>query len=260
MVGVAVIVGATIASKTFFTTKVYFAFLTAFLVCGAGNVINDYFDFEIDRINNPARPLPSGKISRRAAHVYALSLFAAGVALSILINEFALLIAAFNSTLLYTYAWKIKRSGGIGKNLTVSYLVASPFLFGGIAVGRAFVTLILVLLAGLANTGREILKDVEDLEGDRRFIKTLPVEMGVEKSALLASAFILAAVLISPLPYILGVLSRNYLIAVVLADAVFIYAALKFLKSRNAESAREAQKLVKLGMFFGLLAFLAGNL
>lgn len=256
MAGVAVIVGAAIASETFFTTKVYLAFLAAFLVCGAGNVINDYFDFEIDKINNPARPLPSGKISLRAAHFYALGLFAFGILLSIFINKPALLIAAFNSALLYSYAWKIKKSGGIKKNLTVSYLVASPFLFGGVVVGNALVTFLLALLAGLANTGREIIKDIEDLKGDKKFIKTLPMEIGVEKSAVLASAFIGAAVIISPLPYLLGILSANYLPAVALADAIFVYVALKL---KNIE-AREAQKLVKLGMFLGLAAFLAGNL
>lgn len=256
MAGIAVIVGAAVASETFFTTDVYLAFMIAFLVCGAGNVINDYFDFEIDRINNPSRPLPSGKISLGAAQLYALGLFAVGVLLSTSINRAALLIAAFNSVLLYVYAWRIKKSGGISKNFTVSYLVASPFLFGGVVVGNASVALLLALLAGLANTGREIIKDIEDLEGDRKFIKTLPVEIGIEKSATLASTFILTAVIISPLPYILGILSINYLAAVALADAIFVYAALK-LRSKRA---REAQKLVKLGMLFGLVAFLAGGL
>jgi geranylgeranylglycerol-phosphate geranylgeranyltransferase len=256
MAGTAVIVGATIASETFSTAEVYLAFLVAFLVCGAGNVINDYFDFEIDKINNPSRPLPSGKISLRVAHLYALGLFMFGIALCIFINKYALLLAAFNSFLLYLYAWKIKKSGSIEKNFTVSYLVASPFLFGGVAVENASVTLLLALLAGLANTGREIIKDIEDLEGDKKIIKTLPVEIGVEKSAVLASTFILAAVLISPLPYVFGILSINYLVAVALADAVFVYAALNL----KGKKAREAQKLVKLGMFFGLVAFLAGSL
>lgn len=256
MAGAAVIVGATVASETFFTAKVYLAFLVAFLVCGAGNVINDYFDFEIDKINNPARPLPSGKISLRAAHFYALGLFILGVALCIFINKYAMLLAAFNSFLLYLYAWKIKKSDGINKNFTVSYLAASPFLLGGIAVGNALVTFLLALLAGLANTGREIIKDIEDLEGDKKFIKTLPMTIGVESSAALASAFICAAVLISPLPYLLGILSVNYIKTVALADVVFVYVALK-LKDMAAGG---AQRLVKVGMLLGLAAFLAGNL
>lgn len=255
MAGTAVIIGAAVASETFFTTDVYLAFLVAFLVCGAGNVINDYFDFEIDRINNPSRPLPSGKISLSAAQLYALGLFVSGVALSIFINKYALLIAAFNSLLLYLYAWKIKKTGGISKNFTVSYLVASPFLFGGVAAGNALVTLLLALLAGLGNAGREIIKDIEDLEGDKKFIKTLPMTIGIEKSAAVAGTFILTAVIISPLPYMLGILSVNYLPAVALADVIFVRAALK-LKNKRVQ---EAQRLVKVGMLFGLAAFLAGS-
>jgi len=162
MAGVAVIIGAMIASTTFFTMPVLFATLAAFLICGAGNVINDYFDYEVDKINNPTRALPSGKISLSRAYAYSILLFFIGILISYTVNVYALMIAVVNSSLLYLYPWKVKGGGGISKNLVVSYLVASPFLFGGVSAGETAewrATLIFVLLAFFANTAREIIKD-----------------------------------------------------------------------------------------------------
>lgn len=258
MAAVAVVVGAAIASKEPLGFSIVLAALIVFLVCGAGNAINDYFDFEIDRINNPSRPLSSGRMSLGFAHAYSLALFALGIALSVLINPLALLLAVFNSSLLYLYAMKIKKRGGAGKNFTVSYLVASPFLFGGIAVGEPLVTLLLVLLAGLANTSREIIKDIQDYEGDKAFIATLPSNIGIENAARLASFALFLTIALSPLPYFLGILTFNYILVVVPANTLFLWVILKFLRNpvRNCKS---TQRLIKVGMALGLAAFLAGS-
>jgi geranylgeranylglycerol-phosphate geranylgeranyltransferase len=261
MVAIAVIIGATIASERVFTTDVFLALFAAFLICGAGNTINDYFDFEIDRINNPKRPIPAGKISLRAAYIYALSLFVVGVVLSFFIRyKLAFAIALFNSALLYVYAWNVKKRGGVEKNIAVSYLVASPFLFGGIAVGNPAVTLFLVLCAAFANVGREVIKDIEDYEGDKRFANTLPIKIGFRASAKIAGLFILLAILISPLPYLLNLLSFYYLVVVALADIIFIYVIADFLLNITPEKAGKTQKLIKAAMIIALLAFFIGSI
>lgn len=254
----AVLMGISIASQKFTQGSFLVAFI-AFVICGAGNVINDYFDFEIDKINSPRKPLPSGMISLRRAYLYAAFLFAGGVVCSVFINIYVLSLAVFNSALLYAYSWKIKPAGGIGKNITVSYLVASPFVFGGMAAGNALVTVLLALLAGVANTAREIVKDIEDYEGDRKFAKTLPYAIGFEKSAGLAAAFVLAAVALSPLPYVAHIMSARYLAAVMFADLIFLASILYFLRSVSVERAGETQNLIKLGMMLGLVAFFIGS-
>ena len=258
MAAVAVVVGAAIASQEPLAPLIALAGLIVFLICGAGNAINDYFDFEIDRINNPSRPLPSGMMPLSFAHVYSLALFALGTALSVFINPLALLLAAFNSLLLYLYAMKIKKRGGIGKNFTVSYLVASPFLFGGIAVGEPLVTLLLVLLAGLANTSREIIKDIQDYGGDKAFIATLPSKIGIENAAKLASLVLFLTIATSPLPYFLGILNFNYILVLVPANALFLWVSITFLRNPMG-NAKSTQRLIKIGMALGLAAFLAGN-
>jgi len=258
MAGIAVVVGVVIAAEDPLTPVVYLAALVAFLICGAGNVVNDYFDYEIDKINNPRRPLPSGRLSLDKAYNYALLLFILGVLLGVLINPWAFLLAALNSCLLYLYAKSIKKKGGAGKNITVSYLVASPFLFGGVVAGEPIVTMLLVLLAGIANTSREIIKDIQDYKGDRDFIATLPAKIGIENSAKLASLVLLLTIIVSPLPYYLGVLGFNYILLVVPVDALFLGVAINFLRDPLG-SAKGTQRLIKLGMALGLAAFLAGN-
>lgn len=259
MAGVAVIAGVAIASGNPLSGTSLLGFAVAFLVCGAGNIVNDYYDYEIDRINNPYRPLPSGRMSRYAAHGYAIGLFLLGVALAIIISLPAFLLASLNASLLYLYASSIKRRGGVSKNLAVSYLVASPFLFGGLVADNTPATLLLVILAGLANTSREIIKDIQDYEGDKAFVKTLPAKMGIHGSAKLASAVLILAIALSPLPYLLGLLSRYYLYLVLPADALFLMAIPRFLRSPVTHAAA-TQRLLKLGMALALGAFLLGSL
>lgn len=260
MAGIAVLVGALIASKTLFPGEILLAVVAASLICGAGNVINDYFDVGIDRINNPQRAIPSGRISPKAAYFHALMLFLFGNVFAAFINLYAILLALFNSVLLYLYAWKIKRRGGIGKNITISYLVASLVIFGGIAAGNPGITILLAVLAGLVNTGREVVKDIEDLKGDRKLAETLPKHIGPRKASLVAALFIMSAVVVSPLPYTMDILGIRYLAALVLADLVFVYSAAVLIRDSSHSSAKKTQRLIKSGMLLGLIAFLVGSL
>jgi geranylgeranylglycerol-phosphate geranylgeranyltransferase len=237
------------------------ATFAAFVICGAGNIINDYYDFEIDKVNRPERPLPSGRMGPRTAFVYALVLFCAGVSISATINTAALGLASFNSVLLYAYAWKVKARGGLTKNFVVSYLVASPFLFGGIVtMGNLWVVLIFVVCAFLVNTAREILKDIEDYEGDMGFVETLPMKVGLNQAFFIAGFFAVTAVVISPLPGVLGLLKNwsAYLVLIFITDAIIFYPFLK-VKMADQENARWAQKILKKGMVMALVAFFLGT-
>ncbi len=259
MAAFAVGVGIQISGVTLGFYRILLAALVAYIICGFGNVINDYFDYEIDRINRPSRPLPSGRISLRSAHFYAILLLTSGNFLAVALGKAALALAVFNSIMLYLYAWKIKKRGGLLKNVVVSYLVASPFLYGGIVSGKPESTLLLAALAGLANTSREIVKDIEDLKGDSSFAKTLPSRIGVRRSSLLAALFLISALAISPIPYTTKLLGIYYIPAVVITDLIFLSAIFELLKFKET-LASKIQKRIKIGMLFGLLAFLTGNI
>jgi geranylgeranylglycerol-phosphate geranylgeranyltransferase len=230
-------------------------FVAVFLVAAGGNVINDYFDITIDWINKPRRALPSGLITQRSALLYGITLTLFGVAAALFINPLCLGLAMLNALLLLIYSWKLKRSALVG-NLLVGYLTGSVFLFGGAAVSSVFLPGLLFLSAMLAITSREIVKDVEDLPGDKRAgASTLPIRYGVARSLALGTFFMLAAVAISPLPFVTSMLGFAYLGIVIVADLILLYGVSL---SRSAPS--RASMIIKYGMLAVLLAYIVGGI
>jgi geranylgeranylglycerol-phosphate geranylgeranyltransferase len=262
MAGLAAVIGGFIAYSAAPAPLLWLlpVFLTVFLVTGAGNAINDYFDAGIDAINRPDRPIPSGRITKESAYSFSIALFAAGVIISYFIglSRIPFFIAAFNSLLLYFYAFSLKRKVFVG-NLSVAYLTGSTFLFGGAAFGEKGmrVTLVLFFLSMLATLGREIVKSIEDIDGDRKEgASTLPIRIGENPAAYAACTFGILAVILSPLPYLMNLFNAPYLYVVGIADALFLYAVVLILKKNPSASS----KYFKIAMFFALLAFIAGSI
>ena len=105
--GLAAIVAYLIDTGTVIPESLLLFFIVA-LITAAGNVINDFFDAEIDAINRPDRPIPSGAVSRGAARGFAVMLFLAGILVSFFTNPLCIGIAIFNVLLLIAYAAKLK--------------------------------------------------------------------------------------------------------------------------------------------------------
>jgi geranylgeranylglycerol-phosphate geranylgeranyltransferase len=232
-------------------------FLVVFMVSGAGNAINDYFDVRIDSINRPERPIPSGRIKLKEAFYFSYSLFALGTLLAFLINPICGVIALFNSLLLIFYAKTLKGTPLLG-NLSIGYLTGSTFLFGASVFGFGGLKAlsVLFLLAALAITAREIVKDIEDMEGDRmEGADTLPLRIGARKAGYLAGFIGLLAVLLSPIPYFMDLVGSNYLYLVFLADLGFFAGIYQILIRDNPT---KSSKMFKIAMFFALIAFIAG--
>jgi geranylgeranylglycerol-phosphate geranylgeranyltransferase len=221
---------------------------------GAGNAINDYFDRDIDAINQPNRPIPRGAVSPRSALVFCLVLFGGAVVSALVLPVLAIGIAVVNLLALVVYTTFFKGTPGLG-NLVVSYLVGSTFLFGGAAVGNAEASVVLFALAALSTVSREIIKDVEDIEGDRQEgLNTLPVAIGERRSVVLAAGALVVAVLASPIPFVLDIFGVVYLVAVVPADLVMLYAAYE-----GFDDPAASQSHLKYGMFLAAAAFIAGR-
>jgi len=229
-------------------------FIIVFLITGAGNAVNDYFDREIDAINRPERPIPSGRVKPMAALRWSLALFAVGCTLAWRLNWICFAIAIVNSVLLYFYARNLKATPLAG-NLTVAYLTGSTFIFGGATLGLdgAKAMVFPAILSGMVTVSREIEKAVEDMEGDLKGgARTLPIMVGAKPSSYLAAALTLAAL---PLSFLIP-LGRAYLAVVAVADLLLIFALTKTVKG----DATGAQRALKMGMTVALIAFLAGAL
>ncbi|RQG87090.1 geranylgeranylglycerol-phosphate geranylgeranyltransferase [Natrarchaeobius halalkaliphilus] len=224
------------------------------LAVGAGNAINDYFDREIDRINQPNRAIPRGAVSPGSALGFSIVLFVAAVAVALTLPWLAVAIAAVNLVALIAYTEFFKGLPGLG-NALVAYLVGSTFLFGGAAVGEIGPSIVLFVLAALATLTREIIKDVEDIEGDReQGLNTLPIAIGERRALQVATALLVVAVLASPIPYLHEDFGIAYLLVVIPADAVMLSAVITSFDDPTA-----AQSRLKYGMFLAALAFIIGR-
>lgn len=227
------------------------------LAVGAGNAINDYFDREIDRINQPDRAIPRGAVSPRGALAFSALLFAGAVALALVLPRLAIGIAAVNLLALVAYTEVFKGLPGLG-NALVAYLVGSTFLFGAAAVGESGEigsAVVLFVLAAVATLTREIIKDVEDVDGDREEgLNTLPIAIGERRALTVAVGLLAVAVVASPLPFLRGHFGVSYLLVVVPADAIMLAAAYE-----SFEDPTIGQSHLKYGMFLAALAFIVGR-
>jgi geranylgeranylglycerol-phosphate geranylgeranyltransferase len=221
------------------------------LFVGAGNSMNDYFDVETDRIAHSSRPLPKGTISKKVALYSALIMFAVCVALSIFLNLMSFLIVILAVLVMVGYEVKLKDVGLAG-NMMIALLVFGLFEFAGSTVELWEQTVVLASLAGLATLGREIVKDVEDMAGDVAR-KTLPKAIGAKKAGYVAIAPTIAAVALSPIPFLQDQLTYLYLIVVAVADALFIYGC-----AAQFKNPKRGQKIYKWAMVVALLAFAVG--
>ncbi len=242
-----------------FTMAAFLACFVVFIVTGGGNAINDYFDHKIDAINKPKRPIPSGRISLKAAGTYSLALFAVGIIVAFTINFLLGMIAFLSSLLMIYYAYSLKTKCLIG-NLSVSFLTGLCFVFGGIAVGEIMTSVFLGSYAFLMTMAREIVKDMEDVEGDKKEgAKTLPIIYGMKLSSILAATFMIIASITSPVLYFIGIFNILYLAVLFVAIVVFLIDAASILKDQSIENTAKVSKRIKIGMSITFLAFAVGS-
>lgn len=146
----AVLVGAFI-SKFYNPSYILLASVIVFLFTGASNVLNDYFDYEIDKINRPKRILPQKKISLKNALYYSIILFAIPSVLVFFLSLNNILLFFFNLLITVAYSWRVKGIPLIG-NLSISWLAASAFLFGSFLAGGLNVAVMILALMAFAET------------------------------------------------------------------------------------------------------------
>jgi geranylgeranylglycerol-phosphate geranylgeranyltransferase len=263
MMGIGILVGFIVSAKfnsPLLLTPLALAFVTGFTLTGSAMVFNDYFDRDIDDVNEPTRPIPSGDVKPNEAIVYSVSLSIVGIAAAYLTGIETLGIALFSWLIMISYSAWGKRTGFPG-NLMVSTCIALPFVYGGVIAGNVSNVLLFSLLAFLSNTGREVTKGIVDTEGDKtRGVRTIAVSFGPEKAAYLASFFYIVAVAASVAPILLGYVSYWYLPFVAVTDIGLLYGVVMLIRDHSRETSRRVKNQVLYWMLFGLLAFAAGSL
>lgn len=251
-----------------FTLPLLLAIIVVFFATSGGNVINDYFDYNIDIINRPERVLPSGKISKKNGRDYGYFLFAGAIVTELISyyitkNFIPLIIVIFAVIILYFYAKLFKTTPFIG-NLIVAFTTGLCFVFGGYTINNPHIINIswyLGFFAFAMTLAREIIKDIEDYEGDKKEgANTLPIKFGKKPSAILAFLLIIITTALCPILYIKHIFSIYYLIIIAISVIIFLYSAILILKSQNAENCHKISKNLKIGMLIAFISFIFGSI
>ena len=258
LTAVAVVAGSFIAAGeniVDFQIEILIASISAMMLVGGGNALNDYNDRESDKKNHPKRPIPAGLINAEDALVYSRLLLAGGLMIVLfgLANKLPFVIALIGTVTLISYENQLKALGLSG-NIAVGFMSGAVFLYAGMVVNDPGPTLWMFGLAFLATVSREIIKDIQDLEGDTdRF--TLPARIGITNSLILAGTILICAWSLSftAIPQFNGIALNSYVIGVSIANAVMLVG---FQNARNGDYFL-GQKKIKQGMGIAMLAFIA---
>lgn len=202
MIAMAILIGSLIVLKGERfppIDKFILTFLTALFLEASTFALNDYYDLEIDKKNKRTdRPLVRGDLSPKTALYLFFILYPLGLMCSFFVNLTCFVIALITAFLAIVYDAKLKKIKLLG-NFFIAYIMAIPFVFGGAAViaGNILVfdfhpaIYIVALIAFLVGSGREIMKDVMDFEGDKeQGVKSFPKYIGIRKSNVLSAFFL----------------------------------------------------------------------
>ena len=169
--------------------------LTGPIVCGTSQVINDYCDRHVDAINEPSRPIPSGRIPGQWPVLIALTGAALSLALAAALGPWVLIATC--AALFFGWAYssppfRFKRSGWLGPLVCalsyegLSWFTGASVMLGGLPSGT---TLAVILLYSIGAHGIMTLNDFKAVKGDQATgLRSLPVIMGVRAAALFACA------------------------------------------------------------------------
>jgi len=235
------------------------AVASVIFISSGGNAINDYFDYDIDRINKPNRPIPSGRVSRREALYFSILSFACGSIVALFINYACLVIAVGASVVLYYYAKSLKHMGLPG-NLTVAGLTGMAIVYGGVSVAGIEKIVFVALFAFLINLSREIVKDTEDLTGDEAGgAHTLAIRYGTSTSLKLGALPLILLMCITPIPYLMGLYNIYYLATMLVGvDIPILYILSLLIRSPTVRTAERVKTYLKVLIVIGILGLYIG--
>lgn len=267
-----------------FTTLSDFNFfllvLATLCIAAAGYAINDVYDIETDKINKPNKLIINKHITEQNAFTLFMVLNVIGVGLGFYLANgigksgfFAIFFIA--SALLYLYSSSLKQIAVVG-NIVVSIVVALSILLVGIFelvpainasnkdVQTTFINIIrdYAIFAFMVNLVRELVKDLEDIDGDQKAeIQTLPVTLGKERANKIV--FFLSLVpIVSIVYYVITYLFKQQLVVgyfLILVIAPLIYVSIKLFSAKQNADYKHISLVLKLVLLTGMLSLLLYN-
>ncbi|MFH1690825.1 MAG: geranylgeranylglycerol-phosphate geranylgeranyltransferase [Candidatus Eisenbacteria bacterium] len=260
MAAVAVLVGAHVTRSPTFWGPALTGAAAAFAASGASNALNDRLDVVSDVINRPGRPIPSGRLTRVEAATTACVFGAASIALAALIGPRAVALALAWLVLTALYSVTLKGVPLAG-NAAVALVASTPFLMGGFSQGKYLLAIIPCALAFLVHLAREIVKDVEDVEGDEAAgVWTFAVRRGAAASFAVVRGVLMILIALAALPFVFGIYGWGYASVLVVIDAALVRLMLSMEANSMSKGFSRPSNALKAVMVLGLLAFVVGVL
>lgn len=261
--GICVVIGEIVAVGGFPSTyNLILGFMVGFFISTSALILNDYFDIEIDKINVPTRPLPSGIIKPFEVIILSVITTLIGLAAAFSIGYTVFVVALVFWIIGFLYNWKFKRTGLPG-NLMVSSSVAVTFILGGIAVGKPWSAVVwcFSFIAFFIDLGEEIASDAMDMVGDKKInSRSIAISMGRDSALKISGVLFAVVVFASFIPVIFGWMGTVYLVMILIMDILMVFSTFKLLKSQTLEEGRRYTRIIYLGATLGLIAFIVGQI
>ena len=173
--------------------------LTGPLVCGASQVVNDWYDRDVDALNEPHRPIPSGRVPGKTALWFAIIWTLAAQSWALLLGPWVAMATGIGLALAWAYSappLRLKMNGWWGNSaVAISYEGLAWITGAAIVVGGDLPTqpiLLIALLYSIGAHGIMTLNDFKSIEGDLAMgIRSLPAQLGPKRAARVACLFML---------------------------------------------------------------------
>jgi 4-hydroxybenzoate polyprenyltransferase len=181
--------------------NLYLIIFTTMVIAAAGYMINDYYDVKIDYVNKPDEVIIGRGMKRRVAIFFHSVLNVIGIAVGLLVSPRVAVINFIAAFLLWLYSNSLKRQPFIG-NFTVALLTGTSIWLIGYYYQKAeLLVLTYAIFAFFLNLIREIIKDIEDRNGDRRHgCRTLPIVLGFRNTKRII--FVIAFIFVISILYV----------------------------------------------------------
>ncbi|MHA1557543.1 MAG: geranylgeranylglycerol-phosphate geranylgeranyltransferase [Candidatus Heimdallarchaeota archaeon] len=243
-------------------------FIGGWALSAAAMILNDYFDIEVDKINQPQRPIPNGEIKPKTALIVGIILVILGNLLGLGIDLFsyfalggafgvAIVTALINSVILIIYTNYLKRYSILG-NLAVSIGVWFGFMYGDLVIDFTFNIFpeTLGFAAFVLNFGREIMKGIMDIEGDRaNKVTTVATAFGVKATAIISAVTYILAISSALIPIFYAEASWVYVATISVAFILAILSAIWILIDQSTRSVVIIKTIILVTMLAALVAF-----
>lgn len=234
--GLAILAGLRLSRSLRGFDEVLVPFASTFLVTSGCSAWNDYCDRKVDAVNVPYRPLPAGLLSPRLAVTYSAFAFIAAILLASMIGMKGVIFYLFAALASLVYSPLIKPLP-VAKNPYVGVFCASLMIFGGYLGGNTFSAIAPAAIVFVGVTGREVLIDIHDLEGDvRAGYQTLPILFGVSISRRIVVALLGLTALLEVIYLIVSIDNHVAMLLMFLSIACFIGVTININRSSSLTS------------------------